>query len=214
MSSQHYEKDFSKALLQLEQTGQATFTDFLEFFALSIRVICTPEQSRIQRLNSIVVSLSQQTKSLYISMIETLFQWAKHVPPCDLLGPFFMNRSHKHKSNGQHFTPNEICHLMAALNGPPKPFGFTHISDPACGSGAMMLGYDYTYNHTKYPDVVYHLQDVDIRCVYMAYIHAFLFELTAVITHGNTLTDEVHSVWYSPKYVQLIKEGRKNEKAV
>ena len=48
----------------------------------------------------------------------------------------------------------------------------------------------------------------------MAYIHAFLFELTAVITHGNTLTDEVHSVWYSPKYVQLIKEGRKNEKAV
>lgn len=50
----------------------------------------------------------------------------------------------------------------------------------------MMLAYDYTYNHTKYPDVIYHLQDVDIRCVYMAYIHAFLFELPAVITHGNT----------------------------
>ena len=77
-----------------------------------------------------------------------------------------------------------------------------------------MLAYDYTYNHTKYPDVIYHLQDVDIRCVYMAYIHAFLFELTAVITHGNTLTDKTNSVWYSPKYVQLIKEGHENEKAI
>lgn len=34
MASQHYEKDFSKALLQLEQTGQATFTDFF-------RILCS-----------------------------------------------------------------------------------------------------------------------------------------------------------------------------
>lgn len=52
MESQHYEKDFSKALLQLEQTGQATFTDFLEFFALSIRVICTPDQPTAQMFSS------------------------------------------------------------------------------------------------------------------------------------------------------------------
>lgn len=214
MASQHYEKEFSKALLQLEQTGQATFDDFLEFFALSIRFICTPDQPIAQRLHSIVVSLSQQTEDIYLSMMETLMQWAKHTPPCDLLGPFFMNRGPKRKTNGQHFTPDEICRLIATLNGPPKPSGFTHIGDPACGSGAMMLGYEYTYNHTKYPDVIYHLQDIDIRCVYMAYIHAFLFELTAVITHGNTLTDKTNSVWYSPKYVQLIKEGRENEKAI
>ena len=67
-----------------------------------------------------------------------------------------MSRGPKRKTNDQHFTPDDICRLLVALSGPPKPSGFTHIGDPACGSGAMMLAYDYTYNHTKYPDVIYH----------------------------------------------------------
>lgn len=208
---QHYEKEFSKALVQLERTGKATFNDFLEFLALSIRFLSMPDQSIKQRFNSIVISLSQQEKNIYASMAETLVQWAKNTPPCDLLGPFFMSRGPKSKTN----TPDDIYRLLVALIGPPKPSDFTHIGDSACGSGTMMLAYDYTYNHTKYPDVIYHLQDVDIYCVYMAYIHAFLFELPAVITHGNTLTDEVYAVWYSPRYMQLIKEGNhENEKAV
>lgn len=208
---QHYEKEFPKALVQLERTGKATFNDFLEFLALSIRFLSMPDQSIKQRFNSIVISLSQQEKNIYASMAETLVQWAKNTPPCDLLGPFFMSRGPKSKTN----TPDDIYRLLVALIGPPKPSDFTHIGDSACGSGTMMLAYDYTYNHTKYPDVIYHLQDVDIYCVYMAYIHAFLFELPAVITHGNTLTDEVYAVWYSPRYMQLIKEGNhENEKAV
>ena len=215
MVFQHYEKEFSKALLQLEQTGQSTFNDFLEFLALSIQFICMPDQSIEQRLISIVTSLSQQAKNIYDSMIEILLQWARHTPPCDLLGPFFMNRGPKRKTNGQHFTPDNICRLLAELNGPPKPSGFTNISDPACGSGAIMLAYDYTYSHIKYPSVIYHLQDIDIYCVYMAYIHAFLFDLAAVITHGNTLTNATYSVWYSPRYIQLIKKDTRNdEKAV
>lgn len=43
MSSQHYEKEFSKALVQLERTGKATFNDFLEFLALSIRFLSMPD---------------------------------------------------------------------------------------------------------------------------------------------------------------------------
>ena len=118
-----------------------------------------------------------------------------------------MNRGPKRKTNGQHFTPDGIYRLMAALNGPPKPSGFTHIGDPACGSGAMMLGYEYTYSHTKYPDVIYHLQDVDIRCVYMAYIHAFLFKLTAVITQN---IDGLHQMAGSKKVLELHGSVHRN----
>lgn len=88
MSSQHYEKEFSKALVQLERTGKATFNDFLEFLALSIRFLSMPDQSIEQRLNSIIISLSQQEKNIYASMAETLVQWAKTFHHVICWGPF------------------------------------------------------------------------------------------------------------------------------
>ena len=41
-------------------------------------------------------------------------------------------------------------------------------------------------------------QDIDIRCVWMAYIQLSLYGIPAVVIHGNTLTMETWSQWYTP----------------
>lgn len=41
-------------------------------------------------------------------------------------------------------------------------------------------------------------QDIDIRCVWMAYIQLSLYGIPAVVIHGNTLTMETWSRWYTP----------------
>ena len=54
----------------------------------------------------------------------------------DVLGAYFEEHiSHGH--NGQFFTPQHICDMMARLMNPVKPLG--RISDPACGSGRMLM---------------------------------------------------------------------------
>lgn len=43
--------------------------------------------------------------------------------------------------------------------------------------------------------------DIDIKCVYMAYIQLSLYGIPAVVVHGNSLTVEEWSKWYTPIYL-------------
>lgn len=47
-------------------------------------------------------------------------------------------------------------------------------------------------------------QDIDIRCVWMAYIQLCLYEIPAIVIHANTLTMEEWSYWYTPYSLPLI----------
>ena len=44
--------------------------------------------------------------------------------------------------------------------------------------------------------------DVEIRCVYMAYSQTSMYGLPAVVLHGNTITCEEFSRWYTPMYLK------------
>ena len=41
-------------------------------------------------------------------------------------------------------------------------------------------------------------QDIDIRCVWMAYIQLSLYGIPAVVIHGNTMNMEEWDRWYTP----------------
>lgn len=43
--------------------------------------------------------------------------------------------------------------------------------------------------------------DIDLKCVHMAYLQLSLYGIPAVIIHGNTLTCEEWSRWYTPSYI-------------
>lgn len=74
------------------------------------------------------------------------------------------------------------------------------INEPACGSGAMVIGavwamkrQNFDYRNKSF----FVAQDIDIRCVWMAYIQLSLYGIPAVVIHGNTLTMEEWSHWYT-----------------
>lgn len=55
-------------------------------------------------------------------------------------------------------------------------------------------------------------QDLDQKAVHMAYVQLSLLHIPAVVIHGNTLTDETRSLWYTPAHI-LGGWGRRSVRA-
>ena len=78
------------------------------------------------------------------------------------------------------------------------------ICEPCIGSGAMVLGLanDLARKNINYCQrMVVTGTDIDLKCVHMAYLQLSLYGIPAVIIHGNTLTCEEWSRWYTPVYI-------------
>lgn len=102
---------------------------------------------------------------------------------------------------GQCFTPTDLCRVMAELtfdeNITPISEKRLLISEPACGGGAMIIA---AAQHLKskgfFPwNYWVHAVDVDIRCVQMTYIQCTFLGIPAVVSHGNTISQEMRSHW-------------------
>ena len=82
--------------------------------------------------------------------------------------------------------------------------GYITVCEPCIGSGGMILGAAKAMANQK---LNYQTQmlvtgiDIDIKCVQMAYLQLSLLGIPAVIIHGNSLTDEEWSRWYTPAYI-------------
>ena len=80
----------------------------------------------------------------------------------DVLGDFFM----EHLSfgrNGQFFTPEHLCDMMAMIS---MPADTNHILDPACGSGRMLMASAKLHRYGKFYGA-----DIDRTCCMMAVIN-------------------------------------------
>ena len=129
---------------------------------------------------------------------------------------------------GQEFTPYSICKIMSSVtleNLERKQAeeinsgkGYLDVADPACGAGVMTIafaenllenGLDPTQHMRAY------LTDVDSRACDMAYLNMALRDIPALVTHGNTLTQEIHSQSMTPAFVRARYEDIiKDRKAV
>lgn len=73
--------------------------------------------------------------------------------------------------------------------------------EPACGSGTLILGAIWVMQKQKFDfqhKSFFVAQDIDIRCVWMAYIQLSLYGIPAVVIHGNTMSMEEWDRWYTP----------------
>ena len=117
------------------------------------------------------------------------------------------------------FTPDDICRLMAEMVIPFDQLSDQRepivINEPACGSGTMVIGalWALKQKNLDYRKKCFFVaRDIDIRCVWMAYIQLSLYGIPAVVIHGNTLTMEEWSRWYTPcagipYYERQVKKG-------
>ncbi len=136
--------------------------------------------------------------------------------PTDLLGKVFHSLELHNKYHGQFFTPFHICEFMGhvalgdggeagnAVSGALSQKGYVSVCEPCVGSGGMVLGFASAMHREKLnycEQMVAYCCDIDIKCVYMAYLQLSLYGIPAVIIHGNSLTLEEWSQWYTPVYM-------------
>jgi type I restriction-modification system DNA methylase subunit len=113
---------------------------------------------------------------------------------------------------GQFFSPYPLCRMMAAMTlGDEAELrerisqrGFITASEPAVGSGAMVIALahamkDLGINYQQHLHVT--AVDVDAKCVHMAYVQLALLHIPAVIVHGNSLSLEEHARWYTTAHI-------------
>jgi type I restriction-modification system DNA methylase subunit len=134
----------------------------------------------------------------------------------DWLGQIFMELELGNERAGQFFTPYCLSQMMASmtLQDPQSVIdanGEITISEPAIGSGGMVIA---AAEHLKNKGINYSQYatftgvDVDDRCVHMSYIQLSLLNIPAVIIHGNTLTLEERSHWYTGAYLDRINQDK------
>ena len=127
----------------------------------------------------------------------------------DVLGKIFHALELHNEYNGQFFTPIHICEFMGKVtigedDELVKDKGYISVAEPCCGSGAMIIGFAKGFQESGYnyqQQMVVHATDIDLKCVHMCYLQLSLLHIPAVIIHGNSLTLEEWSRWYTPAYI-------------
>lgn len=205
-----YRNELISEIKTLAQSNglNTVFTTFLEITATSIAAQMDPQnaEEREKRYQEMASKMTPEMLSSYARMFALLTLVTREYAedPCDILGDIYHELRLNNEWNGQFFTPNHICRLMAQLANvdvPEDKEGPITINEPSCGSGTMVIGAVWAmqrkgidYRRKSF----FVAQDIDIRCVWMAYIQLSLYGIPAVVIHGNTLTMETWSHWYTP----------------
>lgn len=168
-----------------------------EVYMEIIQKYTKPEQEKLAEAFALLVLALQNEQDIH--------------GPTDILGQVFHALELHSKYKGQFFTPPQVCEMMGmiALDGENlvrtiEKKGYISVCEPCIGSGGMILGAAKAMANQK---LNYQTQmlvtgiDIDIKCVQMAYLQLSLLGIPAVIIHGNSLTDEEWSRWYTPAYI-------------
>lgn len=214
--------------LSYKRNTWQVFNDFLEIAAITISntVDKANWDEREKRYLEIVGRYEKKEIGLFVEMYGKLImemeRHDKQVELRDVLGELFHALNLHNKWKGQYFTPHHVANMMAEMiisncDEIIKEKGYITANEPACGSGVMVLGIANAlrkkgFNHQK--NMVVIATDIDIKCVHMAYIQFALYGIPAVVIHGNTLTNEEWSRWYTPMYAWNSASGRIKDVAV
>jgi len=125
-------------------------------------------------------------------------------PYTDLLGDPFLElegRSVK-KGRGEFYTPQNICDMMAEMTveGSLEDGKIFTSSDPACGSGRMVLGLVKALEKRGISPLCAQatVQDLNSVAVDMAYINLTLWGVPTKAIWGDTIRLEEREVYFNP----------------
>lgn len=212
---QDYQRELVKLINSLahRHSHWQVFSDFCEMAAISIsNAVDRPQyEKREERYMQIVKGYKKEEAQRLAEGFGMLVM-ALEDEFTDVLGRTFHDLELHNKWAGQFFTPYSICQMMAmmtvgdedALKEKIKERGFITASEPACGSGAMVIALAEAMKEAKI-NYQQHLHvtavDVDLKCVCMSYLQFSLLNIPAVIVHGNTLTLDEWSHWHTPAHI-------------
>ena len=217
MTNPHQTK-LLKAIQKLGFTHSiwSVYSDFIEICAVAIANSVNRKHfdEREKRFHDTMKKYNKNEQTLLADMFVDLtnaldYEITHRGAPSDVLGAIFHDLELHSHYKGQFFTPQHVCNAMGAialhdLIDTVKQQGHISISEPACGSGALVLGFakamlDAGFNYCN--QLVVTATDIDIKCVHMAFVQLSLYGIPAIVIHGNTITLEKYSCWHTPIYI-------------
>jgi type I restriction-modification system DNA methylase subunit len=111
-------------------------------------------------------------------------------PYSDILGEYFMQYI-THGQNGQFFTPESLCEMMAMMQRGEEPIVDKKVLDPACGSGRLLLQFA-KHNPSNY----FFGADNSNTCAKMSTLNFFLNGLRGEVAWMDSLRMEFYGGWH------------------
>lgn len=194
---------------------RTVFTDFVRYAALYLGNLCEPIhlEERHKEYENLLEKYGDEKEKMHSCLVLLTKSAQQNVEmdgPKDILGNIFEHIGMSNAAAGQFFTPEHISEFMAEimlcdketeLNGEKK---YTTVSDPCIGSGRMLLSFAKALHKRNYnycEQMVAFAVDIDFLCAAMAYVQFCIYGIPAVVVHGNSLSLQEWSRWYTPVYV-------------
>lgn len=204
-----YLKEFISKLQNLDHSKRVdnVFQDFLK---LSTYAIAQPfyrspeiEQNYLDIIDGYTKEQAEEFSKLLAFLVMALEE--KHQ---DFLGCVYMKLNLGNVATGQFFTPYHVSKMMAEIcfvdiEKQLEERDFITLSEPCCGSGAMIIAYAQTlkeqgnnYQNQLFVEAV----DIDELCFLMTYLQLSLYGIPARVMLGDTLAWKFQRVLYTPLY--------------
>lgn len=188
------------------------FSDFVQLsaFAISNAVDLRNRDTRESDYMRIIGQYSKDEANRFPMMLAELVNGLED-GMADVLGQVYMELELGNKDRGQVFTPYSLCQASAKMVF-DKPHvdsiiadkGYISMQEPAVGGGAMVIAFaevmkEAGINYQQHLHVT--ATDVDIKAACMAYVQFSLLNIPATAIHGNTISQEEWSRWYTPAHI-------------
>jgi type I restriction-modification system DNA methylase subunit len=191
-------------------------SDWLEMAAISVSNSVNPNhrQERESRYLDIIKLYDKAHQDIFPEifnhLVEALEEKVQTTGAEDVLADIFLELSLNRQENAQFFTPQCVSEVISKLLGVDAfqaaiaKRGYMTALEPACGSGGTIIALCKLLQESNInycTQLVITAVDIDPKCVYMTYLQLSLYGVPAVVIHGNSLTGEEWSRWYTPVYI-------------
>ena len=204
-----YLKEFISKLQNLDHSRRVdnVFQDFLKLSTYAtVQPFCRSpeiEQNYLDIIDGYTKEQAEEFSKLLAFLVMALEE--KHQ---DFLGCVYIKLNLGNVANGQFFTPYHVSKMMAEIcfvdiEKQLEERDFITLSEPCCGSGAMIIAYaqtlkeqGYNYQNQLFVEAV----DIDELCFLMTYLQLSLYGIPARVMLGDTLAWKFSQMFYTPMY--------------
>lgn len=211
-----YADEFYETFQELARvySAEKVWEDVIYACALTQSVFLREWDTKARKnIDKVMEQYSEKDQYKIMSLYANIMDALNENPGQDFLGEMYHRLDLQKKEKGQFFTPYDVCKLMTLLNLSTENLaseisqkGYVTVSDPACGSGALLLSFYETVREMGITDyrVLAVAQDIDRSAALMCYLQLSVLFIPAIVIVGNSITNPginpKNEVWYTPAY--------------
>jgi hypothetical protein len=182
--------DITKALYEAGRlSGKRFFAVYDDFLELSVNAFCRDDNAYMEIMKRYGPRIKgQEHPADYYAKALAAWMAAMQHEPRDYLGEIYEDESITNKYDGQFFTPEPLCDLMATITIGDELQDNQIYSDPSgCGSGRTLIAGIKRNRYARFVGV-----DKDRTCVNMTALNCLVRNVNAYVIHADGLTLETY----------------------